>query len=468
MILREALSETPQNGPGLRFAATHPVLPRVAQLLAERHGDSDRKRKSAAERAALLQRLQRARFDWDKVSPADRLDVAWVLWDGPDMPAERGPFLRAFLGWLETPWRRVQAGRVALAWAAACDPALGSIRTVAEWLARHAVHLPAPWPELAGKLDLFSLERGPAKLAEAFLAADDDESSFFDGLGLSGGAVSGGLMLQALGAAADIAPLRLAAAPRQAARLMTLAVHQRRFRPDAVTASNPRRAEAIRCRLAEALLLPWQRDDPPAEVKHRIVDFLLSHYGDVRLRRGRWGSVAPNAVVIMAHWLTERTIESFFRMAAIRTAGRAQADEIANLRSRRDFWISRLGYIDGAWLIAGTQGVAALEAGKLGCGQLVGCRRDHSAMLLKIAGMTVAAIGHSGDEHVWLPNNPMAPPLDQRPGHAYALAALTAGADFSSGCSRNDRESGQDRLHAFVDRHLAGAVPQNGPAGRRN
>ena len=52
-------------------------------------------RKSASALEALLRRLRLARYDWDKVYSADRLDVAWVLWEGTIPPAEHEAFLRA-------------------------------------------------------------------------------------------------------------------------------------------------------------------------------------------------------------------------------------------------------------------------------------------------------------------------------------------------------------------------------------
>ena len=104
----------------------------VVKRLIERYGSGDTPRKSDSELDALLRRLRKTHYQWESVSPSDRLDIAWVLWRGADPPAEQGCFLHAFLNWVETPWRRVQARRLASAWAVAFDPERSSIRLVGE------------------------------------------------------------------------------------------------------------------------------------------------------------------------------------------------------------------------------------------------------------------------------------------------------------------------------------------------
>ena len=131
-MLRAALASTRAAGFPIVFAPAPAKAPDIARLLVERYGESAEPRKSAHALQALLRRLRLARYDWDKVTPADRLDVAWVLWEGPTPPAEHEDFLRRFLNWVELPWRRLQASRLAVSWAAALDPDLKSIRVVGD------------------------------------------------------------------------------------------------------------------------------------------------------------------------------------------------------------------------------------------------------------------------------------------------------------------------------------------------
>lgn len=448
MMFRDTLEHSLRARPALRFAPPPPMVTDVAALLVGRHGDGDRPRKSPGELEALVGRLRQARFDWDRVRTADRFDAAWVLWDGPEPPAEHAAFLGAFLDWVETPWRPLLACRIASSWVEAFDPRLKSIRVVAEWLAARASQLVEPWPGLAEAIDIFSLERAPVQLAEVFLAAHQSEQACFDRLGLAGLTQARGLRLEALGAAADLVQARLARRPGLAARLMELSLHQPAFHPSAGAGRRSGRAKSIRVKLAEALLLPWQQEDPAEEVKEQIVDYLLCHYEDPWVDDTIWADIRPLARNIMRNWFKTKAIASFFRLADRKKGGsRAQA------RMRQEFWMSYLDRIDDAWLAAETKGVASLGAAKLGYGRLVGCRPGHCALFLRIDGMTIVETTHSENERVWLAGNKLAPPLYHQPGKSYLPAMLTTGADFSSGYSCNDGREWQERLHGYIARH---------------
>ncbi len=447
-MLRAALAEA-RAAVFLRFAPPLPQAPDIADLLMGRYGDSAGPRQSANALQALLRRLRRAQYDWDKVAPADRLDVAWVLWEGLAPPAEHEAFLRGFLDWLETPRRRLQAARVAAAWAAAFDPALPSVRIAGDWLARHAAWLPEPWPRLAEEFEIFSVEKGPAALAEAFLSVEESAARFFERLRLPARAASGGLVLEMLAAAAVSVERRLAREPRLARRLCDLSLQGTVFRPDAAMGRVPRRAGAIRLALAEALLLPWKRQAPPPEVKARLLAYLLRHYGDARVAREPWTSLPVPAAAIMRRWLTEQTVAAYFRLA-----GQAKSADRERLSARREFWMSRLGQIDDAWLVGGRQSIAALGPDQPAHGILTGYRPDQAALLLRISGMTVLELSHEASESIWLPGNKLAPPLYRGTDEPYWPAALVGGADFSSAYGKG---SWQERLARFI-----GGAAQNG------
>jgi len=316
LTLRDALETA--AGPGARPSFAPPGktnLRDVSHRLIARYGSSEEPRRSAAQLAALLQRLRAVRFDWESVDPTDRLDVAWVLWSGRQKPAEQPEFLRGFLAWLETPWRRVQARRLAIAWAEAGDPDLASIRTVGAFLAARASRLGPPWPQLATEYDIFSPTRGPVLLAEAILAASSESAeSFLDRIALTGRAAAGGLLLETVAVAAARVETRLASMPHLAASLACLSLHRQVFRPAAMAPSIPGHAAEVAARIAEALLLPWQNAEPPPAVQTEIADYLLRHYGDARVEDAVWATLRPPARDIMRGWLTTRTIDSFFEL----------------------------------------------------------------------------------------------------------------------------------------------------------
>lgn len=448
MNLRGALDHASLGGLSLRFAPPRPRSSRIAHFLVERYGDGDRPQKSPEELEALLERLRAACFDWTKVGAADRLDVAWVLWDGPEPPAEHEAFLHAFLRWVETPWRRVQARRVAAAWAAAFDPGLESIRFVGAWLAERASRRLDPWSALAEEFDIFSIEHGPGNLAKAFLAADETAEEFFSRLRFPARAAAGGFVLAALGAAAEFVETRLAKEPSLAARLAELSIHEGVFRPNAAAATNAHHAQSVRAKLADALLLPWRSEEPPSALKEHIIVYLLCHYDDARIKRENWAGVKPQAVKTFCHWLNVEAVVAFFRIAE-----QAKAEHALRWRERKKFWLSYIDHIDDAWLIAGSQSSALVKGENRGYGRLVGCRPHHAALLLKIKGMTIVETSDGEHERVWLAGNEQAPPRYHGGRQSYSAAALTTGADFSSGYSRDDAGAWQRRLGAFIERH---------------
>ncbi|HKT20131.1 MAG TPA: EH signature domain-containing protein [Stellaceae bacterium] len=450
-MLRDALSQSLRGNAALPFAAPTDVLGPLAKLLIERHGDSGEPRRSARELAALVQRLRLARFDWSKIANADRLDIAWVLWDRPEPPAEHDEFLDAYLAWIDQPWRRIQACRIAAAWAAAFDPRLASIRRVGEWLAARAEKLLSPWPELDHSFEIFSWARAPGCLAAAFLASDASDAQFCERWKLSGRIAAGGLMLEALGEAASEVEAQLARQPDLAERLAAFAIHDNGFRPQ-LAAARTGRARAIAFKLAEALLLPWQDASPPEALKRQILGFLLEHYDDARVKTALWEKMRPEAQAVMRLWLTEATIEHFFKLAA--AAGR---EEPQQLRLRRQFWMSYLDRIEDALLVGGSQAVAAPGIGKLGHGTLIGAKPDHAALILKIGGLTIVELSHSSRELLWLPGNELAPRIRHRANEYYLPAALSTGADFSSAFSSDDDDDWQGRLGAFIARHASPA-----------
>jgi hypothetical protein len=429
------------------FVAPQALAPRVARLLIERYGENARPSKSLDARQALLRRLRLAHYDWNAVTAADRLDVVWVLWEGPTPPAEHERFLLGFLAWIEKSQRRLQATRLASAWTDAFDPALNSIRVVADWLARHVAWLPAPWPSLAAEFQIFSLEQGPRTLAETFLAGAEAARPFFDQLRLPVGTASSGLGLEILVAAAALVAPRLAREPRLAARLCTLALDENTFRPQAIAARVPQRAGPIRRALAEALLLPWLRTNPAPALRSRILAFLLRHYGDPRVERAHWTDIQAAAAAIMRRWLTEQTVTNYFQLAAqMKSADRAQIAE------RREFWMQRLDRIDDAWLLSGSGGAALLGPGQPAHGTLGGSRADQSSLLLRVGGVTVLESSHEAHESIWLPGNAQAPVLFRRADQPYWSAALAKSPDFSSAFNQKNNDTWQERLARFIDK----------------
>jgi hypothetical protein len=452
-VIRGALEHAWQGDAALRFTPPSSTSPRVAETLLDRYGDGDRPLKSPEELEALLARLRAVRFDWRQVSPVDRADVVWVLWRGEEPPAEHLAFLQDFLRWVETPWRRVQARRLASSWAAAFDTNCASTGTVGTWLGTQAPRLRDPWTALAEDHGFFS-PQGPDALAQEFLRGEKSATIFWDRLRLPPRAASGGFVLAMMREAALSVEARLTAEPALAARLIDFVEDDGAFRADATVSNvSPNLVAATRARLAAALLLPWRHQAPPPAVKETIIGFLLRHHGDPRVKREGWDAVAPAVVKILRDWLNRDAISAFFRLAA-----RTKDAQKLQWRARETFWLRALDHLDDAWLILGTQSSALLKDMDRGYGRLVGCGAEHCALLLKLRGVTIVESSHAEHERVWLAANEQAPPRYYGPMRSYSAAALSTGADFSSSYAVYDGGVWQRRLCDFLKRHTGVAL----------
>lgn len=447
-----ALADAEDSAVALRFVTPRAKAPEAARRLVERFGEGQAPRKSASALDALVQRIRAVQCDWEQVDPIDRFDVAWVLWMGAAPVAEHEAFLQNFLTWLEEPQRRFLVARLAIAWGTAFDPVLPSIGVVGAWLAARVTRLPDPWPALSEDFEIFAPAIGPAAFAEAFLASDEAAAPFFARVRLPVPVAKGGLGIEIVAAAAAIVAAHAAQEPRLATRLCDLALHM--LADAAARTVAPRRLRALRRALADALLLPWQGQEPPAAVKDRIIALLLRHHGDPRVASATWRDIDPAATAAMRRWLTARTVETYFSLA-----GKKKSVDRAMLAERRDFWLALIDDIDDAWLLAGPDDRAALGAETPAYGRLGGCRPDQSALLIRIADATVLEASHQANESIWLSGNTFAPALFRRGDEPYWLSTLARSPDFSS--AYGDKSgSWQERLALFLTRQFEQTQPR--------
>lgn len=164
--------------------------------------------------------------------------------------------------------------------------------------------------------------------------------------------------------------------------------------------------------LANALLLPFAKQEPPEDLKTTILDALLDRIGDPRTRSQNWTAM-PEAAQVARRWLTRLALRQFLEIV----------DDVAYKQQwefRRAFWMAfyEKGFIEEAWVAFGATGRqrALREFGKnTGVARLEASWKPveagHAVLLMRIAGLTVCDWSHNGRCIIWPNGSPTAPKL---------------------------------------------------------
>jgi EH_Signature domain len=414
MSLRESLERWHRAAPTLLQSKPlrEPKLKRTAEDMARRwSGVANPPPMESIDELAGRLRAALAADDPDQVSDRDWTRAAFALWQGETPLAADAGFLDFYLARLEyylagPDWRRRRRDVALLisAYLRAFAPDLPGIRRVAEILTRFIPLWEWPWAARQRELRLFDPERGPAALAQACLA-DDEPARVLAKLGLRD--LHGqGLVLTAQLLAVDNVEKALASGREPDARLERL-LHW------AVDAGGV--AARLRGPLADALLRPWLSRPVPDQLKQRIQDFLLEHYGDMRTKPHRWMAASDDARRVFRKWLARVALVQFLEII----------DRLALDRQwkyRRAFWTA---YFDRDWVWDAQ--VAFGSAGAVLARQLFG--RDapfselergggtkivepgHAVLLMRLGTLTIADWSHNGQCAIWREGNRNAPSL---------------------------------------------------------
>ena len=195
------------------------------------------------------------------------------------------------------------------------------------------------------------------------------------------------------------------------------------------------RYQKHRSALADALLTPWRRDEPSAEVKKLLERFFDSAFGDPRFQRERWQGSSDAAKDVRMRWLAEKDLEFFFKVVDNSTGRKDQ------WKYRRAFWSAYVGkgHTKGSWIAFGPNAqVAARQAAsdeattedrKPNYGRLSGGDSRHSVLFLRIGSLVIADWSFNGRLRIWHETNPQAPSFYQTEEH-YQNFTVRRGADF--------------------------------------
>ena len=213
------------------------------------------------------------------------------------------------------------------------------------------------------------------------------------------------------------------------------------------------RFPSMRREIAGALLGPFLYRNRPRDRgnKNLLQPFFLRHFGHPHLPsgKGRWFGVPHDLRRVFLRWLVDVDLDRFLMLIEETALDR-------HWRYRRAFWWAFHGrnLIDELWFVLGRRAAnhlrtisanddAAEYTGKLSRGS----QSDHSVVLLRMPGMTIAEWSHNGSCRIWLDGNPRAPKLYEL---SYARRDLTNGADFVQVHHYSDRGLWQSKIARWM------------------
>lgn len=431
-----------------------PVVPRLADAatrIAEKF-DTPGEPPPPVDLAALIKAFREAAAvgTLDRFLTRQWRQVVWGLWDGADALADDPAFMAALLARISDPRSRPLCKALIGAYLANFDASRDSVRRVGEALAARVTKWNWDWADRQRDVHLFDADRAPAAAADRARHGSSPLAERLASVGLRGVVRFGGM---------EAAAFR--------ASLATLKEEWERGSDDrafldhilawAVRDDGALTFASLRGALAETLLTPWRDRAPAEDLRQRITDFLLKHFKDPRLHPGNWMGVSEEATAVLRRWLTGAALEQFF----------AVVDNIAekgHWMYRRPFWMSyyKNNVIDDAWVIFGPRATDIAEQfleSNIAYGRLEQYRlKNHSVILLRIAGLTVADVSHSGRCRVWKNGNIHAPVLYRR---AYVLDEVENRPDMEQSHHNSEGFSWQNKVADFIGATTGVVVPRH-------
>ena len=206
------------------------------------------------------------------------------------------------------------------------------------------------------------------------------------------------------------------------------------------------RAKALRS-LIDGLVEWHEGFDAPGHQSDALVQFLVALNGDPRFVPHRWDAkVAPRSKAAVQRWLSRNTIDAFFRVI---DGLQTQTDRPDMWRDRREFWMSYLPHVDGAWLVVGPDAVSLAEKEATGFGQFEkdGRQKNHCGLLLRISNMCVLEMNLNGRAIFWDHSNPKMPDFFKGP---YNRSECIQAVDDRTVFGISHHQGWQDRFRSRV------------------
>lgn len=372
---------------------------RLARVAAKMAGANDGQQKPGKNYDLVAERLTLELQTPDPISLRRARDGAWCLWETKPAIGNSDPLLCLYLDQLGTLADKRASRALCNAYLVQYRNDRPGLKTVSRALEGLSVHAGDPYATLQTDLKLFSLPEGPEQLGQKALERRQPPVVVLQALGLSSAQLLQGGFVEPC---AQIALERVAAdstlKPRERYEFVkALAVDEagNLFFPQHKTA------------FANALLLPYDANNPPEDVLSETLALVIRAIGDPRSKAAEWRSM-EEAARIARRWLTKESIDQFLDVV----------DEVAldrMWRWRRKFWNAVFdtkggdgqSIVQEAWVVFDDVGYA--QAKKMGIKNLAvgrferysNVQKGQSVLLLRIGKMVIAEWSHNGKVRIW-------------------------------------------------------------------
>jgi len=325
-------------------------------------------------------------------------DAIWCLWETTPALADYPEAFSKILEMIEASTKRKPFRNLAAVYLVQFDPKRQGFVKASTLLQRLAVRWGEPWASYQRTHNLYDCVGGPKQIAQSALQQNQSATQALQAMGLGA--------LNAQSAFAEEITRELLISLSNDAE----ADHEKRLEKVQAFAMDGRGAllfNTLDLELAEALMKPFIARAPEKPVKDLYLNFILSIFGDPRIRPTRWERV-PQIKALVIAWLTEQSLRQFLDIVS-RTVTTSSDAEM--WKYRRAFWEAahRKDLIQGAWVVFAEEGARSARQvfGKnTGFGTFNGrgskqIQRTHAVLLLQVGNGIVTDWSHSGKVNIW-------------------------------------------------------------------
>lgn len=399
-VLRQACQDSSARFSGTRAATVLPA-PSLTAKAAARIGASEM---NLAERADPVSMNQIAMdvlkllHSGGSLTSRQLRDAIWCLWGTTPALADYPEAFETVLRMIGSSTKRNPFRNLAAVYLVQFAPQQPGFVEASSVLQRLAVRWGEPWAGYQQDYSLYDCIEGPRMIARAALQQNQSATQALQAVGL------GALNAQSGFAEAITRELLVGLAngaePDHERRL-------ERVQAYAMDSQGKPLFNTLDFEIAEALMKPFIERAPEKRIKDLFLNFILSIFGDPRIRPVRWERFPTIKAVVIA-WLTEQSLRQFLDIVS--NSMNSEADE-KMWKYRRAFWEAahHKGLIRGAWVVFAEEGatLARRSFGKNVTFATFNSRgeksvqRTHAVLLLEVGNGIVADWSHSGKVNIW-------------------------------------------------------------------